>query len=155
MFLKKHSHFLFRTLSKTMNEVPFLHNMGEPHWVSDFTKKLPHLPLIFWHWPLDKSVKFKKKKKYISLLSTGSTQEDLSQHDWKKCWLGHKLLSQIEQKLSSYFLTQTSRCYGYSKKLPQWDGSFEHPKQMLKLRDKKLFTIYAENFCTHINFFLY
>ena len=34
-------------------------------------------------------------------------------------------------------------CYGYTKEPSQLDGSIEHPKQnlMLKLMDKKLFTI--------------
>ena len=31
---------------------------------------------------------------------------------------------------------------GYLKETSQRDGSFKHPKQMLKLMDKKLFTIY-------------
>ena len=31
-------------------------------------------------------------------------------------------------------------CCGYSKELSQWDGSFEHPKHMMKLMSKKIFT---------------
>ena len=31
-------------------------------------------------------------------------------------------------------------CCGYSKELSQWDGSFEHPKHMLNLMGKKIFT---------------
>ena len=34
-------------------------------------------------------------------------------------------------------------CCGYSKEPSHWDGSFEHPKQMLKLMDKKILAIYA------------
>ena len=34
----------------------------------------------------------------------------------------------------------------YSKEPSQVDGSFEHPKHMLKLMGKKIFTILAENF---------
>ena len=30
---------------------------------------------------------------------------------------------------------------GYSKEPSQWDGSFEHPKHMLKLMGKRIFTI--------------
>ena len=37
-------------------------------------------------------------------------------------------------------------CCGYSKEPSQWDGSFEHPKQMLKLMDKKILTILRHNF---------
>ena len=38
-------------------------------------------------------------------------------------------------------------CCGYSKEPSQKDGSFEHPKHMLQLIGKKIFTFYAENFC--------
>ena len=44
------------------------------------------------------------------------------------------------QKLLFLFLNQNI-CCGYSKELSQWDGSFEHPKQMLELMEKKIFTI--------------
>ena len=32
-------------------------------------------------------------------------------------------------------------CCGYSKELSQLDSSFDHPKHMLKLMDKKIFII--------------
>ena len=32
-------------------------------------------------------------------------------------------------------------CCGYSKELSQWDGSFEHPKHILKVMGKKIFRI--------------
>ena len=32
-------------------------------------------------------------------------------------------------------------CCGYSKEPSQWDGSFEHPKHMFKLMDKKIIQI--------------
>ena len=32
-------------------------------------------------------------------------------------------------------------CCGYSKEPSELDGSFEHPKQMFELLDKKIFTI--------------
>ena len=38
------------------------------------------------------------------------------------------------------FLNQNI-CCAYSKEPSQWDGSFEHPKHMLKLMGKKIFTI--------------
>ena len=38
------------------------------------------------------------------------------------------------------FLNKTIR-WGYSKIPIQWDGSFEHPKRMLKLMGKKILTI--------------
>ena len=37
-------------------------------------------------------------------------------------------------------------CCGYSKEPSQWDGSFEHPKHILKLMGKKIFTFLRWNF---------
>ena len=40
------------------------------------------------------------------------------------------------------FLIPNQNIYcGYSKEPSQWDGSFEHPKHMLTLKDKKIITI--------------
>ena len=44
-----------------------------------------------------------------------------------------------------HFLIQNI-CCGNSKEPPQRDGSFEHPKHMLKLMGKKICTFYAD-FC--------
>ena len=44
------------------------------------------------------------------------------------------------ENLIFLFLNQNI-CCGYSKEPSQWDGSFERPKHMLKLRGKKIFTI--------------
>ena len=33
------------------------------------------------------------------------------------------------------------------KEPPQWDGSFGHPKHMLKLTENKIFTIYTQKCC--------
>ena len=49
-------------------------------------------------------------------------------------------------KLFSLFLIQNI-CCGYSKEPPQCDGSFEHPKHMLKLIGKKIIAIYPNFFC--------
>ena len=43
------------------------------------------------------------------------------------------------KKLFFFFLIQNI-CCGCSKELSQWDGSFEHPKHMIKLVGKKMFT---------------
>ena len=43
-------------------------------------------------------------------------------------------------KLFFLFLNQNI-CYGYSKEPSHWDGSFEHPKHMFKLMDKKIIAI--------------
>ena len=44
------------------------------------------------------------------------------------------------ENLIFLFLNQNI-CCGYSKEPSQWDGSFEHPKHMLKLMGKKIFTV--------------
>ena len=41
--------------------------------------------------------------------------------------------------LIDLFINQNIFC-GYSNEPSQWDGSFEHPKRMLKLMGKKIFT---------------
>ena len=41
-------------------------------------------------------------KIHLSLLSTGSTQEDLSRHNWKKCGLGHKESNQTKMYFTHY-----------------------------------------------------
>ena len=48
-------------------------------------------------------------------------------------------------KLFFLFLNQNI-CCGYSKEPSHRDGSFEHPKHMFKLMDKKIITIYARVF---------
>ena len=50
------------------------------------------------------------------------------------------------QKIIFLFLNQIICCW-YSKEPSQWDGSFEHPKHMLKLMGKKYLNFYAEVFC--------
>ena len=51
---------------------------------------------------------------------------------------GHQIRVR-NQKLFFLFLIQ-NLCCGCSKEPSYWNGSFEHPKQMLKQRDKKIFT---------------
>ena len=41
----------------------------------------------------------------------------------------------------SFLFINQNICCGYSKEPSQGDGSFDHPKQMLSLTDKKIFTI--------------
>ena len=43
-------------------------------------------------------------------------------------------------KLLFLFLNQNI-CCGYSKEQSRWDSSFEHPKHMFKLMDKKIIAI--------------
>ena len=54
----------------------------------------------------------------------------------KSAWQKNKLL-----------ISHQNICCGYSKETPQWDGSFEHPKHMLKLWVRKYWQFYAEHFC--------
>ena len=46
------------------------------------------------------------------------------------------------QGCSFFLFLNQNICCGYSKEPSQWDGSFENPKQMLKLMDMKIFTIF-------------
>ena len=58
---------------------------------------------------------------------------------------------QAFRKIIFLFLNQNIWC-GYSKESSQWEGSFEHPKQMLKFMGEKLFTIfYADFFFVYLN----
>ena len=54
--------------------------------------------------------------------------------------LGREATKQTKIRVhdSKLFLNQ-SICCGYSKEQSQSDGSFEHPKQLLKLIDKESF----------------
>ena len=50
--------------------------------------------------------------------------------------------------LKKYFLYFWSKtCCGYPKEPSRWDGSFEHPKHMLKLMNKEIFTLVCCFFC--------
>ena len=49
------------------------------------------------------------------------------------------------RKIIFLFLNQNVGC-GYSKEPSLWDGSFEHPKHMLKILGKKIFTILSRIF---------
>ena len=53
---------------------------------------------------------------------------------------GQTLVKIDTRKMIFLFLNQNI-CCGYSKEPSQWDGSFEHPKYMLKKMGKKIFTI--------------
>ena len=55
-------------------------------------------------------------------------------------------IRECSQKWVFLFLNQNICCW-YSKEPSRWDGSFEHPKQMFRLIDKKIFTFYAPSFC--------
>ena len=50
------------------------------------------------------------------------------------------LVTNAYQKNIFLFLNQNI-CFGCSKEPSQWDGSFEHPKHILKIMGKKIFTL--------------
>ena len=53
-------------------------------------------------------------------------------------------LGRVGKQTFSFILFPNQKiCCGYSKEQSQWNNSFEHPKHMLKLVDKKRFTILA------------
>ena len=54
------------------------------------------------------------------------------------------------RKAISLFLNQ-NKCCGYSKQPFQRDGSFEHPKHMLEIIGKKIFTILRRNFYVYLS----
>ena len=56
-----------------------------------------------------------------------------------------KVIKVCDWKLIFWILSQNI-CCEYSKEPSQWDGSYEHPKHMLKLRDKKIFSILRSYF---------
>ena len=57
-------------------------------------------------------------------------------------------------KLFFLFLNENI-CCGYSKEPSRWDGSFEHPKHMFKLMDKKITTILSIYFWLHWSYVWY
>ena len=60
--------------------------------------------------------------------------------DLRKSQTVRALVKMCNRKIIFLFLNQNI-CCGYSKEPSQRDGSFEHPKHMLKVIGKKLFTI--------------
>ena len=56
------------------------------------------------------------------------------------------------RKLNYLFLNQNI-CFGYSKELPKSDGSFEHPKHMLKIKGKKKIYNFMLKYFVYLNLF--
>ena len=54
--------------------------------------------------------------------------------------MGKKIFAILRSQFFFIFPNQNI-CYGYSKEPSQRDGSFEHPKNLLKLMGKKIFAI--------------
>ena len=93
-------------------------------------------------------------KKIVTILQSKS----LLKWIYESCWAYQCLLMQSmdngSQAFSSGCVTEKkflflnqNICCGCSKEPSQWDGSFEHPKHMLKIMGKKIFTILHEKFC--------
>ena len=51
------------------------------------------------------------------------------------------LIKSAYQKQIIFLFLNQNICCGYSKEPYQLDGSYEHPKHMLKLMDKKIFKL--------------
>ena len=68
-----------------------------------------------------------------------SLEETFMLYSWKKRASAGLWLRVCYENLILIFLNQNI-CCGYSKEPSQWDGSFEHPKHMIKLMGKKIFT---------------
>ena len=58
-------------------------------------------------------------------------------------WSTGLLIRARNRKIIFLFFSQNIFC-GYSKEPSKWDGSFEHPKHMLKMMGKKIFTILGQ-----------
>ena len=56
------------------------------------------------------------------------------------------LLIRVCNQKSIFLFLNRNICCGYSKERSQWDSSFEHPKQIFKLMDKKISTILCPKF---------
>ena len=54
------------------------------------------------------------------------------------------------RKIIFLFLNQNI-CFGCSKEPSRWDGSFEHPKHMLKIIGKKIFTTFTLKNFVYLN----
>ena len=57
----------------------------------------------------------------------------------KEFFLYHYMTYECVTKNLNFLFLNQNICCGYSKEPSQWDSSFEHPKHMLKLTDKKIF----------------
>ena len=77
-------------------------------------------------------------KRTVSLREFFSSTQNQS-FVWE-CSIHRPLVRVCNEKLIFLFLNQNI-CCRYSKEPSQWDGSFEHPKHMLKIMGKKIFTI--------------
>ena len=53
----------------------------------------------------------------------------------------------VKQKRLFFLFLNQNICCGYSEEPSPWDGSFEPPKQMLKMMGKKILIILRTKFC--------
>ena len=60
---------------------------------------------------------------------------------------GAGLQIRVRNQKISFIISQPKYMLWVLKKPSHWDGSFEHPKQMLKLKKRNYLQFYAENDC--------
>ena len=53
----------------------------------------------------------------------------------------------MRTKNLTFLLLNQNICFGYSKEPSHWEGSFVHPKHMLKLVGKKIVKILSPKIC--------
>ena len=82
---------------------------------------------------------------YIPTVSASGTMFYHMPNLWDVTWYTGSQIKVRNWKLFFLFLNQNI-CCGYSKEPSRWDGSFEHPKHMFKLMDKKIIAILSKLF---------
>ena len=77
----------------------------------------------------------------LSLYSYHSLRCPLFHYNIQWIWKRQSRLQlRVRNKNLFFLFLNQNICCGYSKEPSQWDGSFELPKHILKLMDKKIFT---------------
>ena len=94
--------------------------------------------------PIDISAAYKREWRKLKFSSTAYNNKDLISVTKPRPDCPDPQIRVRKRKLFFLFFNQNT-CCGYSKEPSRWDGSFEHPKQMLKLIGKKIITILCSN----------
>ena len=109
-----------------------------PNYAEIDRKQIPPLPLVFWHGNRKLSLSWEsKKQEFLIQILLKPLQEIAAEAGLK--------VKVCTRKIIFVYFNQNI-CCGYSKEPSHWDGSFEHPKHMLKIMGKKILTILRWNF---------
>ena len=94
--------------------------------------------------PIDISAAYKREWRKLKFSSTSYNNKDLISVTKPRPDCPDPQIRVCNRKLFFLFFNQNICCL-YSKEPSGWVGSFEHPKQMLKLIGKKIITILCSN----------